>query len=233
MKHIRIALPLTLTLTLLLAACGGDGPTPTPPTPPVEQPPAPPVVTPPVTPAPPVTPLPPTDPTPPTSDLPYYGEWIVTFTTDSGVSFFHSLNITEAAPAGGWENGGYGLQTLCLDEATPCRGASDYSSSGYGYIGNFELSDGSAPLDMTLFTQYDPEDESELKITTSGSGLTLSSDAQGRETLEGSAVWFYSGDSGSSDGSIYAVNIGAPRSLSGLGNVQQSDSIKQKFSQTN
>lgn len=152
---------------------------------------------------------------PPVSDVPYYGEWIVTYTSDTGVSFIHSLNITEAAPAGGWENGGYGLQTLCLDEATPCRGAADDLASGYGYIGNFTLSDGTAPLDMTLFTQYEPEDEPELKITTSG-GLSVGTDAQGRQTLSGSARWALSDDS-FDNGAIYAVNIGAPRSLTGLG----------------
>lgn len=168
---------------------------------------------------------------PPTSEVPYYGEWIVTFTSDSGVSFIHSLNITEAAPAGGWENGGYGLQTLCLDEVTPCRGAGDELASGFGYIGNFELEDGSAPLDLSLFTQFDRADEIELKITTLG-GLNPGTDSQGRQTLEGSALWFLS-SGGSSDGSIYAVNIGAPRSLSGLGNVQQLDSIQQKSLLTN
>lgn len=170
---------------------------------------------------------------PPTSDVPYYGEWIVTYTSDTGVSFIHSLNITEPAPPSGWQDGGYGLDTLCLDQVTPCRGELDDSASGFGYIGNFELDDGTAPLDLSIFTQYNPEDEADLKIFTVG-GLSLESDAQGRQTLEGSAVWSLS-DGNFDEGTIYAVNIGAPRFLAQSSSVSASlytDKARQLREQT-
>ncbi len=193
---------------------------PTPPAPPEEPaPPAPPEE--PEPPEEPVPPVPPEEPTPPTTDVPYYGEWIVTYTSDTGVSFIHSLNITEDAPPEGWANGGFGLHTLCLDEVTPCRRSSDEFASGFGYIGNYEYEDGTAPLDLTLFTQYDPEDEPVLKITTF-EGLNLETDAEGRQTLEGSAVWAL-GDGTYDDGTIYAVNIGEPRFLG------QSTSVPTRF----
>lgn len=191
---------------------------PAPPAPPGEpappenpNPPAPPEnPEPPETPEPPEIPEPPVE-EPPTGDIPYYGEWIVTYTSDTGVSFIHSLNITEASSGTGWKNGGFGLQTLCLDEVTPCRGYADGSASGFGFIGNFEYDDGSAPLDISLYTQYDPRDDPELKVSTFD-GLNVGTDGQGRRTIQGPAVWFLSGGD-QDDGYIYAVNIGEPRFL--------------------
>jgi hypothetical protein len=205
MTYLRAALPLALTFVLV--ACGGGDPAPTPPTdqPPVENP------VPPITPVP-VVPQPPENPD---SGIPYYGEWIVTYTSDLGTSFIHSLNITQAAPTGGWENGGFGLQALCLDEETPCRGSADSTASGVGYIGDFEEADGVTILDLTIFTQYGPDDPGEVKVFADES-LTIGTDEQGRQTLQGDAVWVLVSGSDYADGSIYAVNIGPPRTLSGL-----------------
>ncbi len=197
---------LPFTLTLLLTACGGNGPTP--PTPPVAPPtePAPTPITPVPIPTPPPTPT----PTPPTSDVPYYGEWRVIFTADSGVGFTHTLNITETAP-GPLINGGYGLQHLCIgDGADPCEGQPNYAS-GFGFIGNLPLDNGTTPLSLAISTQYDASDDPELKIF-SVEDMSLTTDSQGRQVLRGDAAWLYhsnTSDDGTT-GTIVATNIGAP-----------------------
>ena len=209
---------LPLILTLLLAACGGTGPTPTP--------------TPDPTPVPgPITPIPTPTPTPipdpPASDAPYYGEWRVVFTADSGVGFTHSLNITDSAPAP-LQNGGYGLQHLCIgDEADPCAGQSDFAS-GFGFIGNLPLDDGTAPLSLAISTQYQASDQPELKIF-SIEDLSVTTDSEGRQVLRGDAAWLYNANTSDdgTTGTIVATNIGAPLILNSTQTYSVNDLSKE------
>lgn len=203
MKHIRFA---ALALTLLLAACGGTGTTPTPPTTPAPTP-TPSPITPTPTPAPIPTPTPIPNP-PPTSDVPYYGRWIVTFVSETGVSFIHELNITTRSTST-LLDGGNGTQTLCLDDedSTPCD--DDRFSSGTGFIGDLTLDNGTAPLTLAIFS--DLTGPSELKLLTTGDA-TLGTDSQGRQTLADAAIWIQVGGN-RRDGTLAAVNVGAPRDL--------------------
>lgn len=149
---------------------------------------------------------------PPTSGVPYYGRWIVTFTSDLGTSFIHELDIDQASTTDTLR-GGRGKQRLCLDDedSTPCDDDPPYAR-GTGFIGNLTLNDGSAPLTLAIFS--DLSGESELKLLTVGDAQ-LGMDSQGRQTLNDTAIWYLSDDS-QSRGTISAVNVGAPRTLSGV-----------------
>ncbi len=229
MKQLRAALPLALTL--LLAACGGTttpptpAPTPTPTPSPITPDPTPtptptPFPTPTPTPVPAPTPTPTPTPTPPDSEVPYYGEWEVVFTADSGVSFVHSLNITQPTPGTGVQNGGFGLQRLCIgDGFNPCDEESTFPS-GFGFIGNLELDDGTAPLSLGISTLYDINEDAELKIF-SIEALTATTNSQGQQVLEGDAAWLFeasTSDDGTT-GTITATNVGPPMQLDPINRV--------------
>ncbi len=192
-----------LTLTCFLAACGGTAPPP-------EQPP----ITEPSPPTPPVIPIEPVEPTPPEqpiSDVPYYGEWRVVFTTDTGaVSFTHSLNITERAPEP-LVNGGLGLQDFCIEDTPdPCDTSSTFSS-GFGFIGGLPLDDGTTPLSISIFTQYRQSETPDLKIF-SVENIVIQEDGQGRDSFSVPSAWTSRGDI-ISLGTISATLVGPPRLL--------------------
>jgi hypothetical protein len=209
-NYLRTALPLVLTLAL--AACGGGTP------PPVEQPPA----ESPVTPSP-ITPIPisPEPPEQPVSDVPYYGEWIIDYTSDVGVSFRHALQVTTDVSDEGLLNAGGGLQEFCtggdIDEDV-CEGV---YGSGFGFIGELVLDDGTQPLSMAIATQYGFDDP-ELKIFTVDE-IVLTKDGEGRDTFTTRAAWVLNiGDL--APGTITATKVGPPRTLDplvtdGLGGV--------------
>lgn len=200
-----------VTFALLLASCGGGTTGTTPPSELPSPPPVPPTA--PITPTPPTTPVPTPTPTPPDSDIPYYGEWRVLFVTDSGVDFTHSLHITERATFEGLEDGGYGRQFLCTeDTADPCDNSQTFSG-GFGFIGDLVLDDGTAPLSISISTQYDASETPELKIF-STEALTVTTNSAGQQVLEADGLWLFSGDSSdSSTGTITATNVGPPRTL--------------------
>lgn len=206
MTHSRTAL---LVLTLLLAACGG---TTTPPTPAPTPPTTPAPITP--TPIPAPAPAPTPNPNTPISEVPYYGRWIVTYTSDVGTSFIHELNISTRSVAPNLNNGGFGDQTLCLDDedSTPCD--DDRFANGTGFIGELELPNGTAPLTLAVFD--DVTGSSKLKLLTLG-GATLGRDPQGRQTLQGAANWYFTTSDTVAEGTLTAVNVGTPRDLDATG----------------
>ncbi len=200
MKHLRIALPLTLIL--LLAACGGTEPPPAPPPPDTTPVPVPPVITPVPTPIPPEQ---------PTTDVPYYGEWIVTYTSEYDVSFVHALQITTNVSDEGLLNAGGGLQELCTEGGADICGGT--YGSGFGFMGELVLDDGTSPLSMGIFTQYDNE-APELKIFTL-EPIVFETNGQGQQTFTADAAWALS----SNDldfGTIVATRLGEPRTLDPL-----------------
>lgn len=147
---------------------------------------------------------------PPTSDVPFYGQWLVTFTSDNGTSFAHTLNITDRPPSGSnLQNGGFGLQTLCTDELNSCTDVeSGDFASGFGFIGDLPLDDGSEPLTIAIFTQYSPSDEAELKLLNNGDA-TLTTDSEGNQLLTDDATWYLS-DQPFAQGTIRALRVGDP-----------------------
>lgn len=130
------------------------------------------------------------------------------------MSFVHSLNITDPLSNGSVENGGSRSQRLCIgDGFNPCDEESDFPS-GFGFIGNLVLNDGTAPLSLSITPLYNTSEEPELKIF-SIEELTQSTNSQGQQVLEGDAIWLYmanTSDDGAT-GTITAVNVGAPNFL--------------------
>lgn len=147
---------------------------------------------------------------PPTNEVPFYGQWLVTFTSDNGTSFAHSLNITDVPPSGSnLQNGGFGLQTLCTDELNSCVDVeSGDFASGFGFIGDLPLDDGSAPLTIAIFTQFSSSEEAELKLLNNGDA-TLTTDSEGNQLLLDDATWYLSGEP-FAEGTIRALRIGDP-----------------------
>lgn len=200
----KITRLLPFALVFLLAACGGGD------APPVVNPPTNPAVPEPIIPVP--TPTPDPLPNPPTdSDVPYYGEWIVTYTSEYGVSFVHALQVTTDVSTEGLQNAGGGLQEFCTGgSGDECEG--EYGS-GLGFIGNLVLDDGTAPLTLAIATSYDGETP-EVKLLTLDD-IQMQTNSEGRQTFTVTAGWQLS--TGDLDfGSITATNVGSPRSLSPL-----------------
>ena len=152
---------------------------------------------------------------PPTNDVPFYGQWLVTFTSDSGVSFAHSLNITDLPASGSnVQNGGFGLQRLCIDELDSCTDVeSGDPASGFGFIGNLPIDDGSVPLTIAIFTQFSPSDEADLKLVTT-EDVTVTTNSEGSQLLLGDASWLKN-DELIAEGTIRALRIGDPLILDG------------------
>lgn len=147
---------------------------------------------------------------PPTGEVPFYGQWLVTFTSDNGTSFAHSLNITDPPSSGSnLQNGGFGLQTLCTDELNSCVDVeSGDFASGFGFIGDLPLDDGSTPLTIAIFTQFSSSEEAELKLLNDGDA-TLTTDSEGNQLLLDDATWYLSGEP-FAEGTIRALRIGDP-----------------------
>jgi hypothetical protein len=214
MKPIRAFIPLALML--LLAACGGGTTETAPPAEPSE----------PITPAPGIpAPITPTPPEQPDSTIPWYGEWRLVFTTDTGgVSFTHSLNITDPAPEP-LINGGMGLQDYCIEEGSdPCDVTSTFSS-GFGFMGNLPLDDGTTPLSVAIFTQYRQSEEADLKIF-SIEDIVIGQDSQGRDSYSVLSAWAYEGEI-ISIGTIDATLVGPPRRLDPISPYGNSRSLQE------
>lgn len=150
---------------------------------------------------------------PPTSEVPFYGQWLVTFTSDLGTTFAHTLNITDSPPSGSnLQNGGFGLHTLCTDEFNSCTDVEPGdSASGFGFIGDLPLDNGSAPLTIAIFTQFSLADEAFLKIVNTGDA-TETTDSLGNQLLLDDAVW-YDGDELVAEGTMRALRVGDPITL--------------------
>jgi len=192
---------LLLALVLSLAACNQQ-------TPPPEQPPAEEPTPPPVTPTPPIDPAPPEAP----SNIPYYGEWVVTYTdAATDTQLIYSLNITEEAiPDAGLENGGVGLGMKCTDDT--CNYQEGSAATAFGFIGNLQLDDGTAPLVVSTFDWAPNAEDVILVFYGEDTDNAVSTDAQGRQILEGFGSWEVSpGDF--RNGRVTAVRIGEPRIL--------------------
>lgn len=192
---------LPLALTLLLAACGGTGTTPTPPT---EAPPT----TPPTIPVPPTTPAPPTTPTPPgdPNAVPA-GEWLVTYTSseNSSDTFTYALNVTDGSGTADLD-GGTGFAIACQSN-TLCEYEDGASTTGFGLIGNLEISPGNAPLTVGIL-----DEDVELFYYADDTNNAVGTDAQGRQVIEGLGAWESSPEQYTA-GLVTATRIGDARTL--------------------
>lgn len=157
----------------------------------------------------PVNPTP--TPTPGTGNVPYYGEWIITYTSDVGTSFVHALQITTDVSTANLRNAGGGLQELCNEAGRDNCGGSN--AAGFGVIGDLVLDDGTAPLSLGIFTQYGSEDPV-LKLLTIDP-IVMQTNAQGQQTFTARSAWVLPNDD-IALGSITGTNIGTPRTLNSV-----------------
>lgn len=191
---------VSFVLTFLLAACGDTGTTPTPPTetPPVEQPPvvSPPIVTPPVE-------QPPENP----NAVPYAGEWLVTYTSseNSSDTFTYALNVTDGSGTADLD-GGTGFAIACQSN-TLCEYEDGASTTGFGLIGNLEISPGNAPLTVGIL-----DEGVELFYYADDTNNAVGADAQGRQVIEGLGAWESSPEQYTA-GLVTATRIGDARTL--------------------
>lgn len=145
----------------------------------------------------------------------YYGQWIVSFTTDSGVRFYHVLNISSPVPSElEVTDGGYGYQALCISESVPCYDVNPGDlAGGVGFIGEAKRGEEAKVLTVALYEQYPSDAASYLKVVSTNEP-TVSSNDEGDTVITASGMWF--GEPSvdfSAEGTIVATHKGDPSTL--------------------
>ncbi len=166
------------------------------------------------------TPTTPTDPapTPPDTSIPYAGEWLVTFTSTDGGTFTHALEVTANMSTDGLGNAGGGLQQSCAETCSATE------ASGFGFVGDLLLSDGTTVRALALFAQTSEPGSTALEAYTV-QPITLTTNEAGQTTFTATAAWEDPND-GTVEGMMTATHVGEAKSLGGFGLINIDEAVE-------